>query len=132
MDDKKITLSWDELNSRKVDTRLREQRAMARNRSYGNMNGNAVANLRDAAAPRRGIWYNTAVYMALFGLVGGLLGWGFGAMLQFVPNARLEAASLAADIQRVADARDVGKFADAQANLAIEEIRAQGQSNPYF
>src|SRR5579862_2695162 len=116
MEDKKITLSWDELNSRKVDTRLREQQAIARNRSYANLDAAAATARNEAAAPR-GLWYNSIFYMAAFGLLGGLLGWASGAMLQFEPNARAEAASLLGDIHRIEDARDAGKFGEAQADL---------------
>ena len=38
MSEEKITVSWDDLNTRKVDTRLKEQDALARNREYARMN----------------------------------------------------------------------------------------------
>ena len=68
MDDNKITISWDELRTRQVEQRVSAMQAMRRNREY--------AQVTDAAPeePRKfkSLWYNAAVYVTIFGLLGGL------------------------------------------------------------
>ena len=82
-DQQKITINWDELRTRKVEQRLNAMDAVKRNRDY--------ASMTDAPEPQtaqiKNLWYNTVVYMTIFGLVGGLLAWGCGTMLKFKPSA---------------------------------------------
>src|SRR5437762_3135267 len=75
----KIIVSWDDLNTRKVDTRLKEEAALARNRAYAKLEADEVTPQPSASASSRAagsVLYNAMVYMALFGLLGGLLAWG--------------------------------------------------------
>ncbi len=83
----KITVSWDDLQSRKVDTRLKEQEALARNRAYAQLDADAVTPQTAVAATSSGsIFYNAAVYMAIFGLLGGVFAWALGQVLVYKPT----------------------------------------------
>src|SRR5690349_13710460 len=104
----KITVSWDDLTSRKVDTRLKEQEALARNRAYAQLDADSVTPQPSAKASRGSIFYNSVVYMALFGLVGGLLAWGLGQVLQFKPSQQDEARVLLKEIEDVRTIRERG------------------------
>ena len=87
----KISVSWDDLSSRKVDTRLKEQEALARNRAYAQLDADAVTPQPSARSTSGNIFYNSAVYMALFGLVGGLLAWGVGQVLVYRSSQHADA-----------------------------------------
>ncbi len=130
MGEKPITVTWEDLESRKVDTRLKEQQAMARNRAYAQLDADAVP---ETTGPSRTHFiYNSIVYMAIFGLLGGLLAWASGLALQFKPSAQAEADSLIVEMQKVTAARDTGRSTAAEAEDALALIRADGSGNPFF
>ena len=78
--DDKIKIAWDDLNTRKVDQRLREQEALVRNRKQAEMNPVTTQVERPG---KSSIWYNSLFLMSAFGLLGGLLAWGGGEILRF-------------------------------------------------
>src|SRR5688572_151214 len=128
MDENKITISWDELRTRQVEQRVSAMQAMRRNREY--------AQITDAAPeePQRfkSLWYNAAVYMSIFGLLGGLAAWACGTMLHFKNSARLETAELMERVQEIRTAADAGKFTPEERTSYIEEVARAGRKNPYF
>jgi hypothetical protein len=131
----KITVSWDDLKSRKVETRLKEQEALARNRAYAQLDADAVTPQPSAraGASARNLIYNAAVYMALFGLLGGLLAWCASRVLEFKPSAQAQAAKLLKDIEYVRTARDRGRgLTEKQIADSIASIHRIGRRNPYF
>src|ERR1700683_4610641 len=94
---KKLNIIWEDLRTRRVDNRLREQGAMERNRAYSQMQEES---LPQASAPTGSIWNNAIFCMTVFGLIGGLLAWGaeavvagpltpvIGSMLHYDPGAK--------------------------------------------
>src|SRR3954469_8873025 len=125
----RITISWDELNTRKVEQRIGAMRAVNRNLEY--------AQLTDAApeansVSRGSIWYNTLFYMSFFGLMGGLLAWTCGTLLHFRPAARLEAADLMAQVKEIHQAERIGKFTPDEVKSALDLIAHAGRNNAYF
>ena len=123
-----LTISWDDLNTRKVEQRLREQQALTRNRAYARMD---AEDLPQAKPPRASLLNNTTFCMAVLGVVGGLLAWGCGLLLQ-IRSAEQQAIDLAHAVHRIEMQRDVGVIDDSAAKASIELLRAQGQSNAYF
>ena len=125
----KISINYDDLQTRKVDQRLKEQEALERNRRQSEMNPLAAV----IEVPSTGsFWSNTIVVMALFGFLGGLLAWGGGEALRFRTDPRVEARKLMNDVGQITKAQDEGRFSPAEAQLAVAEIKAQGSDNPYF
>src|SRR5437870_10291881 len=95
--DEKITISSDEMNTRQVDKRLRQQEALERNRRYAQ-----IKELPEGSAPTKtSIWYNTVFYMTFFGFVGGLLAWGCSEVLHFKPSTRMEATELMSTVKEI-------------------------------
>src|SRR6266545_6377990 len=128
MTTEKITITWDELNTRQVEQRLRQQDAINRNREYAQL-----TELPEATAPTRtSIWYNAVFHMAFFGLLGGLLAWTCAELLHFKPSTRIEAADLMTQVQEVNRAASAGKLTEAQTNFALSQIARAGRENPYF
>src|SRR4051794_29794500 len=130
----KIIVTWDELKSRKVDTRLREQNALARNREYAKLDESVLPQAKagkPSVASR--VLNNGVVALAVFGLVGGLLAWAWGASLQFRADAKADAEQRMQNIPRFSDAADQGLLPRADADAAIEHATADGRAkNAYF
>jgi hypothetical protein len=123
-----ITISWDELGTRKVDQRLREEQALSRNRAYAQLDDTQV---QDAGRVRFSLMHNTIFFMAVLGIVGGMLAWGCGLMTQF-KSAEQRASDLLRGMRRIEFQRDQHMINDADAALALAAVRQEGQRNPYF
>jgi hypothetical protein len=127
--DGKITISWDELRTRKVEQRLDQMMAVRRNREY--------ADLTDAPEQPKikklqGLWYNTIVYMSVFGLLGGLLAWGAGETLHFKDSARREVAEMMQGVQQIRNAAEAKKITESEKATYLDELARSGRRNPYF
>ncbi|HXE55791.1 MAG TPA: FHA domain-containing protein [Tepidisphaeraceae bacterium] len=128
MSNNPITISWDELKTRKVDQRLSEQQALGRNRAYAQLDAEALP----VATPTRGSLLNHTIFcMVALGLFGGLLAWGCGFLVQ-VQSAEQQATELLRGIHRIELQRDAGTISKQQADASIDLIRRQGYSNAYF
>ena len=124
----KITISWDELHSRRVEQRLDQMKAVKRNQEYA-----SLTDAPEAPVPKlRGLWYNTLVYMSVFGLLGGLLAWACGAMLHFRPSARLEAAELMQGVTEIRRAADTGRITRDEKTAMLDQLARDGRRNAYF
>jgi hypothetical protein len=127
--DGKISISWEDLRTRKVEQRLDQMTAVKRNREY--------AELTDAPEPPairklQGLWYNTIVYMSVFGLLGGLLAWGAGETLHFKDSARREVAGMMQGVQQIKNAAEAKKITEGEKRLYLDELARSGRRNPYF
>jgi len=125
MDENKISISWDDLRTRKVEQRVSAMQAMRRNREY--------AQITDAAPepPKRlkNLWYNAAIYMSLFGLLGGLAAWGCGTMLHFKNSARIEARNAKGEIEKV---RSDVLLTPENRSMIVDQMAREFRNNPYF
>jgi hypothetical protein len=128
----KITISWDDLNARRVEDKLREQQAVERNHQYARL-AESPHLAAAVARPQKGsIWYNTMLYMAVFGLLGGFLAWGSGRIFDFKPSARIEAAELIAQVNEIDRAVRIGRLAPSEAAVAFAELDRVGSDNPFY
>jgi len=66
----KIQVSYDEVNSLNVDAKLKRGEALTRAETHYQQQTN-----EPAAKARGNFFYNTIVYMAIFGFAGGMLAW---------------------------------------------------------
>jgi hypothetical protein len=125
----KLSITWDEISSAKVDQKLREREYLARTGQHYEHPTEPVigANVRS----RSSIWHNTIVYMTLFGMLGGLLGWGFGEVMHLRPNARSEARELLAAYQQLSELAARSQM-DTRVRRSLSELRQAGCDNPYF
>jgi hypothetical protein len=128
-DQSKIKIEWDDLKSRKVDQRLKQQEAIERNRKQAEMN--PIAAEIDSPASTS-IWRNSIFVMAVFGLLGGLLAWGGGEILRFRPDPKLEAKGVLQDIGSITSAQDAGRITAETAHNSIHEIEVAYRDNPYI
>jgi Inner membrane component of T3SS, cytoplasmic domain len=125
----KIKIEWDDLKTRKVDQRLREQEAVARNRKQAELNPVTT----EMEAPTKGsIWYNALFTMSVFGLLGGLLAWGGGEILRFREDPKSIAQIHMHEIGDLTHRAEVGQMSPADADSTIETLRTAYSSNPYF
>jgi hypothetical protein len=123
-DETKITITWDDLRTRQVDQRVNAMQAVRRNREY--------AQLTDAAPePTRfqSFWYKTIIYMAAFGLIGGLLAWTCGELLHFRNSARLDAARL---MEQTKELRNDARLSDDEKAGYLKDLEVTAGTNPYY
>jgi uncharacterized membrane protein YjfL (UPF0719 family) len=126
----KITITWDDLQSRKVEARINEQTAIARNRAYARLDADAVP--ETTGPTKKHFFYNSIVYMAAFGILGGLFAFGSWCALGGKSVSEAHAVDLVHDMQKVTAARDTGRFTDSVADEALSTLRDEGRGNPYF
>ncbi len=125
----KIKIELADLQTRKVDQRLREQEALARNRKQAELNPTTTAVEKPGKAS---IWYNTLFLMSVFGLLGGLLAWGGGEILRFREDPKAIAQMHMREIGDLAQRAESGQMSPADADNTIETLRTAYMSNPYF
>lgn len=125
MERPKLTISSEEINSPEVDDRLRIQEERAR-----------VDPLRSFHPPdpipvRTSLLYHAAIYMAFFGLLGGILGWACGKIL-YRPNVKADALELVKVQRNFNKSVEEGVMDRYKADLSIAKIHRMGAGNPYF
>jgi len=121
----KLTVSWDEIANPKVDERLKLIDSAA----------NAPqAPPPEAIAPvkRGSLLYNTVFYMSLFGLLGGLIGWGLGVSLNFRGSAQQEARDALDARAQIQSAIDNGSLSPEQGASALKVVDESASGNPYY
>ena len=80
MDNEKISISLDEVNSAQVDAEIRRQDIAARMAAHQEQ---VEANTPTARRFNAGFFRKAIVYMAMFGLVASVIGWGVGEIVQY-------------------------------------------------
>ncbi len=143
----RIQIQWDDLNTRRVDQRLKEQQALERNRRQAAMDplsattsalaaedaASGRAAPSDGRRPRRGLLNHPALGLALFGLLGGLLAWGAGlAVSTAQPDLRAESLVHMVDVRNYADRVRRGEMAPADAAAGVAALQQSYADNPYF
>ncbi len=129
MDKPKITISWDELKSQQVEDRLREKQTVVSTQKHYE-SANVVAAKRKAGL---GDWLRISlVHLTLFGLLGGVIGWGTAELLNLRPAALAEARELIADHHAIARAESRGRYTADDAIAARARLARIGQDNAYF
>jgi hypothetical protein len=123
-----IKIAWDDLTTRKVDQRLREQEAVARNRKQAELNPLTTAQARSNDGS---IWRNSVFILSLFGLLGGLLAWGAGEAC-FTADPYIEARQQVALINQLSSEGLEGKRDPSVVRRSIAEIKTENADNPYF
>ena len=127
-DEQPVTITWDELNTRKVDTRVREEQAINRNRAYAQMD---AAKVQIDKQLKWDLLHNTLFFLVAFGVIGGFLAWTCGLLTQF-RSSEQQALNLYRGITRIEFQRQDHTLTDAEAEKSLEYLRRSGQSNLYF
>lgn len=129
----KITVSWDEISSSDVDARLAEEQRATDDASEASTQPAMAGAARYDVSPSDARWWlKTPVYMAAFGLLGGLIGWAFGLLVYAGPDPVRQADKYAESYRRVVAAFDQGKIAQPQSDAALKRLRNEAGKNPYF
>jgi len=131
MDHEKIQISWDDLHSTDVDAKLRQQAAVARAQTHYEQFPPIPA--QAGRASRGSLWYHPICYMALFGLLGGLLAWGTGEIGQLLaPNEFEEFSMVARLYSHIDELRRRGEWSSQEAEDAIDRLLSRYAENPYL
>ena len=127
-DEQPVTISWDELNTRKVDTRIREEQAISRNRAYAQLD---AAEVKIDKKLKWDLLHNTLFFLVAFGVVGGFLAWTCGFLTQF-RSSEQQALNLYRGLSRIQLQLQDQNLSHVEAERSLELMRRTGQSNPYF
>ena len=122
-----IKIGWDELNSNTVDARIRRQDAVAAQLAQAKTPAVLPQNANASS-----FWYKAPIYMALFGLLGGLAGWGIGQIMHFRPDPAAQAQDWLAARQQILDAQTIHTIDADEAKLAIQGIDRVANGNSYY
>jgi len=125
----RVTISWDELNSDKVEKKLLQQQAISDAREHYDR---AQVPAAPARPPRFQFIYNTLFYMTLFGAAGGLLGWTFGIVLQLRPNTRIAALEYISQYNEIDRDNRAGRLDEKETAQAVRSLKREAGDNPYF
>jgi hypothetical protein len=129
----KITLTWADLNTPAVDERVRQQSALASAQAASQKAAATPSRLPVPEEEEGSIWYNAFISLAIFGLIGGLLAWGCGELVQYLnPDERAEAMKLSMAIQDVVRAADQGRMHGNDAMRTIVFLERSGRNNAWF
>jgi hypothetical protein len=124
-----MKIAWDDLNTRKVEQRLKEQEALERNRRQAELNPLTTVTQTPA---RTGLWTNSIFFMACFGLLGGLLAWGGGEALSLRADPRREAQMHLREVTQVMNRKAMGLMSPESADRDIAELKSEYSDNPFF
>jgi hypothetical protein len=131
MTKEKITLQFDELHTAEVEERVRQQEAL--NLAQASSQRMAAAPSRLPVPERGSIWYNTFFNLTVFGLLGGLLAWGCGELVQYLnPDLHAEAKQLTSEIKKTYLAWEKGNINNDVTQSIIKRIEYNGRDNPWF
>lgn len=129
MKQERITISQDDLTSKHVEQRLADLDQLRNTREHYE-----TAKVVTPTKPKRD-WqwiYRPFVYLAIAGLLGGLLGWTVGIALDARPDLPAQARTKLNDLESIETARQQGRLTDEDAQKSRERIMRNGRSNPYF
>jgi len=121
----KLTVSWDEIANPKVDERLKLLDSATRL---------PQSPPPDAVAPvkRGSLLYNTVFYMSLFGLIGGLAGWGLGETMNFRGSEQQEARDALDARAQIQNAINSGAYTAEEGANALKIVDEDARGNPYY
>jgi len=129
MANEKLTVTWDDLQTEKVEEKIKRQEGLAIVQQQYKSAPAPEALLRH----KKTSWlYNAAFYMSFFGLIGGLLGWGCGELLHFGPNLKMQARELIGQEEEIMTVFHRGDLTREESDATLEQVRHVGRNNPYF
>jgi hypothetical protein len=124
-----LSISWDDLHRPEIDDKIKKQEAIARSAESRPALPPSHAEQKSA---RSKWWLNTVVYMSFFGLLGGVMGWGLGTLLNFRPDAETRAKEAIDTRQVFVDARNAGRMTPEVAERAMATVSQYVGDNPYY
>ena len=125
----KITITVDDLHSEQVEQKL--ERAEALEKAHQHYLDQQAAAPRAVAAGKSRFWYNAVVYMALFGILGGLLAWGLSeGFTKFVPNRYMQMQEMDNRRMDVITRLNNGLIMEMEAETQLQQIYADYPNSP--
>ena len=124
-------ITWDDLNDRRVDDRLKEEATVS---STATHYASATVNVPQVAAPSllRRILFNALIYLPLLGALGGLAGWATGEAIVVRNDRAAEAVRLHADLDSIDRGEATGALSSNDAAAARARIRSIARDNRFF
>ncbi len=130
MSKQKLTVSYNDLSTPAVDAKVQQMEAIAETRRRYETAPAPQALIRTKKSGGS-IWYNAAFHMAVFGLVGAILGWAIGQLMPTRPTAAAARDLIVAERQ-VQEAVTRQQLTEKYAAKALADLKGAGQNNPYY
>ncbi|MBC7782352.1 MAG: FHA domain-containing protein [Burkholderiales bacterium] len=124
----KLQISWDDLSNEKVDKKLKEQQAVTSTQLHYQQSNVVVPE----KTRRFKFVYNALFYLSVFGAIGGLLGWGFGEILNYRPDEQAAAIRLIKDYEEILESQQKVRATQRETDTATRSILREGKDNSYF
>jgi hypothetical protein len=129
----KITLSLDDLHTPQVEEKLRQQAALSTAQENSRRASTTPSRLPVPDPANVSIWRNTFFNLTVFGLLGGLLAWGCGELVQnFSPNLHKAAEELERQELIIHNENQEGRLNNVRAQADLRLLDRAGQHNPWF
>ncbi len=130
MAQEKISISWQELRTPEVEASLEQRAAAVATRDHYERQ---LAREPDPFSQgHAGRWrYNPVCYMAVFAVLGALIGWG-AAQLVYRPDPTAQARELLAGAHNALALYNAGRITPEEAQASLAAIGRIGQDNAYF
>jgi hypothetical protein len=130
----KIKISTDEVYSSGVDNKLKSQDAIARAQQHYQQQISAaqqVSAIKATVPGKTSIWYNAIFYMALFGLIGGIIAWGTAELVHDEDTQRRQFGLFLQIEGRIIGQHQNGEISGAKAMESLDKLKAAFADNPY-
>ncbi len=131
MAEEKITITIEDLHSPAVEKKLEHSAALEKAHAHY-VNQHGVDGPPVVKPGKSKFFYNAIVYMALFGLLGGLAAWGISeAFTQIIPNRYMQMQELEQQRLYILQSLDNGNLLEFEAEAKLATLYADYADNPY-
>lgn len=126
----KITITLDDLHSEAVEQKL--ERAQVLEQAHAHYIQQQAAAPPTVNAGKASILYNAVVFMAMFGLLGGIMAWGLSeGFTRLVPNRYMQMQEMDNRRMDVISQLNGGQIMELEAESKLQQIYADYPNNPY-
>ncbi len=134
MSNQKMTITWNDVNSDQVDRLLQRQQALNEAHAHFVAQHAAARQSGQTLVRARGGWlYRGGIYMALFGLLGGLLAWAASeAFSTAVPNRYQEIQQVEQEQLALRLQMERGELLPMEAEARVQGLFERHADSPYI
>lgn len=128
----KLHISWDEVQSADVDQKLVRQNAAARTTEHYRQQIAPTMASMTGRGGRQSIWYNTLLYMTVFGLIGGVIAWAASELVHRKVHTDIEQfQDFLVEGSKLFEQANKGEISMTVAEKGIEDLKKKFHGNPY-
>lgn len=128
----KIRISLDDVNSLEVDQKLQQKNAVERTTEHYRQQVSSSMPSMTGSRGGGSLWYNSLIYMSVFGLIGGLLAWPVCEIAHQSMNGQLESLDRFANEVNLIDLDvSTGEISQTEYESRLERLKLKYEDNEY-